>query len=192
MTRSRKLWFRVKEIADMVGASTWTVRCQIKQNHLRAVRAPGKRGTKPRQYQVHRTELVRWLVAGGFPLEQLRLALNPDGVLFTVRVDPELTKLLVPARVIALPTMFHLGLELRTRSCWGAVIDLPAVGTAEAVQALTGFARLPDRPELVGLYGDDGYVPGAEKAFDVLLPKVSPPQTLARAILRLRPRATGE
>lgn len=186
---SRPQSFTVSQIARMIHISRHSVTKEIKRGHLYATGGQAAPSGLDMAYRVSRDSLIRWLIASNFPIDQLRSILNPDGVLLLVRCAPALQVAVTKTQTFAVGSLFGLGQEMARRPCWGAAIDLPAVGTSEACDSLAEIAHRHDRPKLIGLYGDDGIGldPRMIETFDTLLPRSSPPHILARSLHLLRP-----
>lgn len=179
----------------MLRVSRWTLLNQIQQGKLRANRLPGRKPNPGRwTYQVSRDDLVVWMVQGGMDLRQVRSVLNPGGLLLLVRTDPHLQTCLSHVATRGVPSLFHLGRQVAREPSWGVVVDLPAIGTTECCQTLRSFAKESDRPELIGLHGDDiSAAVSAQLAetFDAVIPKILPAAAQAKAIMRLCPARPG-
>lgn len=136
-------------------------------------------------YRVTRDQLVSFLTSSGFPLTQLRRVMNPAGaVLVCPSMPPVEAALLASTPVYGTPTLFDLGRRLENTAAWAAVLNLDELGTTDTVRSIARYAAMPDRPGLVGLYGDDGIK--GEVPFDLALPATTPPAEIARAVLTLR------
>lgn len=146
------------------------------------------------RYKFSRESVAAWLVRNGTDPRLVRAQLAPGQLLVLVRCEAALQSALAACPTRGVPSLFHLGRLVATEPCWGVVVDLPRVGTAEAADALQAFGKERARPELIGLHGDD-LEPAARgllaDTFDVLLPKVRGPQRLAREILALDPSRRG-
>lgn len=188
MTPKPQQWYTLREIARMVGYSKRTIQNAVRAGTLKATRrgcvGPGFNPA----YIVHRAELARWLIASGAPTESICGWLNPEQWVILVGCEPALQSA-IGGRTRLVPTLYHLGEEIHTRPAWAAVVDLPAVGTAEACRALVGLAARPDRPRLIGLFDDSeaGVDQRAVAVFDNLFPRSAGPAALARGILYLSP-----
>jgi excisionase family DNA binding protein len=180
--------FTVREVADMISCSKDYILKQVNAGKLRGIKLPASEQGKQRKWRIFRDDLVRWLVAGGIPAERVRGMLNPDGRLFLVRTAADLhAAFKVPT--FRIKSLFQLGLELRARATWGVVVDLPAVGTTEAMESMAEYSKRVDRPTLIGLYGEDGLGHSPAVSFDAVFDRGVYAETLARRILLLRPTA---
>lgn len=162
---------------------------QIRAGRLRASRVRTADGGWIKRYEISREDLVSWMVHGGIDTGQIRLILRGQGALFLVAPSDGLRREFPQPNVLCLPSLFHLGRKLPLVQAWGAVVDLPAVGTESAVRALREYAGEADRPVLIGLYGEDGgvWTTAACDVFDAMIPRATEPGVLARKVRLLRP-----
>lgn len=180
------------QVAKLLGFSYSYVLGKIKSGSLQATLLPARPGLKQMRYRISHRDLAKWMVASDIPLDLVRSALYQDGYVLLVRTDPALQAEMGKFPTKLLPSLFHLGKEIEGRRGWAVVVDLPAVGTEEACKALGGYAAEYDRPELIGIHGDeDTWNRKAAEVFDILLPKAAGPQHHARAIARLRSGVSG-
>ena len=176
--------FSVAEVAGMTGVSKPTLVRQIKGGVLRASRV--SRGSK-HFYRIHRTRLVQYLMGVGYPLDSLRKLLNPDGRVILCRTQPAIQAALqAETPTLYVDSLFDLGRAVETEPAWAVVVDIPALTASESVRSLRPFYNESDRPEIVGLVGDDGIQCPSPIPFDVILPAGSQPPFIARSILTLR------
>lgn len=179
--------FHLAKICSMLGCSRTYLIDQINAGRLKATLRPWHANLSVKRYFVDRTELIRWMQAGGIPLELIRTALYPAGPVMLVRTKPELQEALAGTPTRLIQSLFQLGYEWQRRAAWAIVVDLPTVGYREACRSLGQFSRVLDRPEMIGLFEDE-HPRNREAAavFDVLLRRDAEPATIAGGILRLR------
>lgn len=178
--------YSLRAVAKMVGCGKTFIHRQVAKGLLRPTVRPSN--GERRWLRVSRFELTRWLL-GTVPPDQVRRILNPAGDLLLVSCPPALqsaVQYISTWPTVAVPSLFQLGRELSVRRPWGVVIDLTQTGLNATTLSLREYARLPDRPELIGLVGDDtGF---AHHCFDVLLPAALPPGKIAAKLMKLRPQ----
>jgi hypothetical protein len=184
--------YTANQVARMIGHSRKFVERAIEAGRLRSRRLVAGGGVCPQnaRHIIAREDLVRWLVSGPFDRGILRKIMNsgyPDAAL--VCTPPSLQAAVLrfcPA--VQVGSLFSLGKTMGERKLWAAVVDLSAVGAAEATRSLAALSREADRPELVGLY-DDEVAPRPETAevFDLLVPLSRSPAAIARTLKDLRP-----
>lgn len=179
--------FTLTQIRTLISCSRTFLVKQINAGRLKADLRPWHADSSKKRYSVDRGELIRWMQAGGIPLELIRSALYPAGPVLLVRTSPCLQEALAGTPTRLIQSLFQLGYEWERRAGWAIVVDLPGVGYSEAIRSLSKFSRELDRPELVGLYEDE-HAKNRQAAaiFDVLLRRNAEPRVIAGSILRLR------
>lgn len=184
-----QMFYTAPEIGRMLNISPSFVRREIIAGRLKAVQNTPKKGGGPRRHYVQRSDLVGWLLAGGYDIRNLRALLNGAGgaEVVLVRTRPSLQGAFMRRDLTILAdSMFDLGQKLFDRHVWAAVIDLAEVGAAEATRSLTALSQRVDRPVLVGLYNDEYTTrPASGDVFDLLLPLSRCDRDLAAAITNL-------
>lgn len=180
--------FGVRDIARLTGVGRTFVHSQIAAGKLPATRVRADAG-KPGRFAVRRDDLVRWLLTWQFDLRLMRRMLNGDAGVVTVAARPGVqTQLLAYDRVVPVDCLFRLAEALHQWPTWAVVVDLPAVGSAEAVRSLGPLAARADRPELIGLFADEvGARPEVVEVFDALLPLSRSDAAIARSVAALNP-----
>ncbi len=143
MQAERKL--KLSDVATLTGSGLQTVRDWIEGKKLRATQ--GSRGRK--EWFVTRSDLVDWLVNGGWTAQQIRSALLPiDGCVILVGDPPGLEWIdLNPVRE---DTLFGLGVSVGTMPAKVVVVDFYGE-MLFAASRFEVFARQVDRPVFVGL-----------------------------------------
>lgn len=184
--------YTARDVARMLGVTKSYVCDQIRGSQLRAQMLPKSPGMRQRKYRIQRDELVRWMVGSGIPAARIRSALNPGGELILVGSTADVTTALVRwTATVDAPTLFHLGRALGQRAAWGIVVDTTNLGMVETCRALLGYSREADRPELIGLHGDD-FNPANRTAadlFDAMFPRAWATDRLAKCIMQIRPQS---
>lgn len=187
--------FGSAEVAGLLGMHRNGVLAAIAGGRLVArpvregARGPGRQtGREPKRYTIHRDDLVRFLLRRGDSLASVRrLFPSPDAVAL-VRTPGALEADLGPLMpTIACNSLFDLGRLVEARMIWGAVFNLPELGTIETAAAMRDFHGQADRPDLIALLADEGVrcLP-SPIPFDSLLGAGTSAKAVARAVVRLR------
>lgn len=177
------------EVAELLGMHRNGVHRAIVTGRLlaRPVRE-GARGRSLKRYTIHRDDLVRFLLGRGDSIASVRRRFPSPESLALVRTPAAVQAALGTLMpTIQCDSLFDLGRLVEAGLIWGAVLNLPELGTIETARAMRGLHGQPDRPELIALLADEGVrslpppIP-----FDSLLGAATGAKALARAVVRLR------
>lgn len=181
--------FSSAEAAELLGLHPNSVKKAIASGRLvaRPVRE-GARGRNSKRFTISRDELVLFLLRRGESAAAVRRrfpsAENVALVRTPAAVQAALARLMP---TIQCESLFELGRLVEAGAIWGAVLNLPELGTAETARAMREFYGQIDRPELIALLADEGVrsLP-TPIPFDSLLGAATTPGAVARAVVRLR------